>query len=165
MDISIEAIKEEEKEILRNLYEKYEYELSQYTDCDVNKLGLFGFGFLDYYWSEENRHAFFIKVNYKLAGFILINDYPAIKKLNTKYTMDSFHILYKYRRIGVGKYCVKYILDKFKGKWQLNIIPKNIISKYFWENAISEYTNGNYEIIENATHDDGYVGHVLHFEC
>ena len=34
----------EEKEILRNLLEKYGYELSQYFNNDVNDLGLYGFG-------------------------------------------------------------------------------------------------------------------------
>ena len=164
MDILVEPIKEEEKEILRNLYEKYEYELSQYTDCDVNNLGLYGFGFLDYYWNEDNRYAFFIKVDNILAGFVLINDYPAIKKLDTKYTLDSLFVLYKYRRHGVAKYCIKYAFDKFKGKWQLNVIPKNVTSKIFWENTIAEYTNGKYEVMENAAHDDGYIGHVFSFE-
>jgi predicted acetyltransferase len=164
MDIKIEPIEKGKKEILRNLFEKYDYELSQYTDQDVNDLGLYGFDYLDYYWTESNRYAFFIKINNKLAGFILVNDYPAIRKLETNYTMDSFFIMYRYRRQGIGKLSVKYILDKFKGKWQLNIIPKNKLSKDFWIKTIDEYTNGKYEIIENATHDDGYIGHIIVFE-
>ena len=35
MDIKIELVKKEEKEILRNLLEKYNYEFSQYDDKDV----------------------------------------------------------------------------------------------------------------------------------
>ena len=164
MNILIEPVKKEEKEILRNLFEKYDYELSQYTDNDVNLLGLYGFEYLDYYWTEKNRFAFFIKVDNRFAGFILINDYPAIKELNTNYTMDSFFVMYKYRKQGVGKYSVKYILDKFKGKWQLNIIPKNIISKHFWTKTIDKYTNGKYKLMENIKHDDGDIGHIITFE-
>jgi len=40
MDITIESVKKEEKEILKNLLEKYEYEFSQYNNLDVNELGL-----------------------------------------------------------------------------------------------------------------------------
>jgi hypothetical protein len=68
MDITVEAVRKEEKEILRNLFEKYDYEFSQYTKNDVNDLGLFGYDYLDCYWWEgEKRFPFFIKVNNKLA--------------------------------------------------------------------------------------------------
>ena len=38
MKIEIIAVGRDEKEILRNLMEKYDYELSQYGGDDVNKL-------------------------------------------------------------------------------------------------------------------------------
>jgi predicted acetyltransferase len=143
MDIVIELVKKEEKEILRNLLEKYNYEFSQYDNRDVNEIGLYGYDYLDNYWTEENRFPFFIKKNNKLAGFVMINDYPEIK-METNYTMSEFFILYKYRRIGIGKYAVKYILNKYKGKWQLKYHPKNKASKNFWIKIIDEYTKGNY---------------------
>ena len=49
MKIEIIAVQRDEKEILRNLMEKYDYELSQYGGDDVNKLGLYGFDYLDNY--------------------------------------------------------------------------------------------------------------------
>ena len=73
MDILIELVKKEEKEILKNLMEKYRYEFSQYDDLDTNNLGLYGYDYFDNYWTENNRFPFFIKVNNKLAGFIMIN--------------------------------------------------------------------------------------------
>jgi predicted acetyltransferase len=165
MNISIEPVKIEEKEILRNLLEKYNYEFSQYNTVDVNNLGLFGYDYLDNYWTEQNRFPFFIKVDTKLAGFIMVNDYPEIK-LDTNYTLSEFFIMYKYRRHGIGAYAVKYILDKFNGKWQLQFHPKNKISEKFWIKTINEYTQGKYELIENhpdAVYEDGTPGTVLVF--
>jgi predicted acetyltransferase len=95
----------------------------------------------------------------------MINDYLEVK-INTNYTMSEFFVMYKYRRCGIGKYAVKYILDKFKGKWQLRYHPKNDISQKFWIKTISEYTQGKYEIMENnpeAIYEDGTIGHVLIF--
>ena len=166
MDIKIELVKKEEKEILRNLMEKYRYEFSQYDDLDTNNLGLYGYDYLDNYWTEENRFPYFIKVNNKLAGFVMINDYPEVK-MDTNYSISEFFIIYKYRRQGIGKYAVEYVLNKFKGKWQLKYHPKNEISKIFWTKTISEYTNGKYELISNnqkAKYEDGTIGHVLIFE-
>jgi predicted acetyltransferase len=166
MNITIELVKEEEKEILRNLLEKYRYEFSQYDDCDINNLGLYGYDYFDHYWTEEGRYPFFVKVDGKLAGFVMVNDYPDIK-IETNYSMADFFIVYKYRRYGVGKYAAKYIFDKLKGKWQLKIHPKNIISEEFWIKIIDEYTKGNYEIIKNAPEavcDGGAKGHVIIFK-
>ena len=166
MNILNEPILKDEKEILRNLLEKYNYEFSQYDDLDVNDLGLYGYGYLDNYWTEENRFPFFIRVDNKLAGFAMVNDYPEIK-LDTNYSMSEFFVMYKYRRHGIGKYTVKYLLDKFKGKWQLKFHPKNNVSKNFWLNTIEEYTQGKYELIKNnpeAIYEDGIIGYVLMFD-
>jgi len=165
MNITIEPVAKEEKEILRNLLEKYMYEFSQYNNVDVNSLGLYGYSYLDNYWTEKNRFPFFIRVNGKLAGFVMVHDYPEVK-IDTNYTMSEFFVMYKYRRCGIGKYAVKYILDKFRGKWQLRYHPKNEISQKFWIKTINEYTKGKYEIMENnpqAMYEDGTVGHVLIF--
>jgi predicted acetyltransferase len=166
MNITIEIVKKEEKETLRNLLEKYNYEFSQYDNRDVNNLGLYDYDYLDNYWTEENRFPFFIKIANKFAGFVLINDYPEIEK-ETDYTISEFFIMYKYRRLGIGKYVVNYILNKYKGKWQLKYHPKNKVSEIFWIKTIDEYTNGNYELIRNnkeVKYEDGTIGNIIVFE-
>jgi predicted acetyltransferase len=90
MDISITPVSKDEKEILKNLLEIYNYEFSQYEDTDVNNIGLYGYTYLDHYWTEENRFAYFIKVDKKLAGFVMINGYGDIKEIETKYSMGNF---------------------------------------------------------------------------
>jgi predicted acetyltransferase len=167
MKITIEAVKIDEKEVLRNLLEKDSYEFSQYTDSDVNEFGLYGYKYLDHYWTDENCYPFFIKVDSKLAGFVMINDRHIIKKTKAIYEISEFFIMYKYRRKGIGKFTVKYILDKFKGTWQLIYHPKNKISEEFWINTINEYTKGKYELIkddiETFKYPDGTIGHIMVF--
>jgi predicted acetyltransferase len=75
--------------------------------------------------------------------------------------------MYKYRRLGTGKYVVNYILNKYKGKWQLKYHPKNKISEVFWIKTIDEYTKGNYELIrynKEAEYQDGTIGNIIIFE-
>jgi predicted acetyltransferase len=139
MEISIVSVAKEEKEILRNLLEKYDFEFSQYHKLDVNNLGLYGYDYLDNYWTEKNRFPYFIKVDDKLAGFIMVDDYP-IEGLQTNWTMSNFFVMYKYRNLGVGSFCVNYMFDKHKGQWGLMYHPKNITSKNFWNKVVREYT-------------------------
>jgi predicted acetyltransferase len=166
MDITVTPISVDQKEILRNLMEKYLYEFSQYDGCDINDRGLYGYRYLDVYWTEENRFAYFIKADHKLAGFFLVHDYKEIN-IETDYTLSEFFILHKYRKLGIGSYAVKYIFDNLKGKYQLKYHPQNIVSKIFWNTVIGRYTKGEYQIIKDnaeAKYHDGTIGEVLIFD-
>jgi predicted acetyltransferase len=166
MNISIHPAGKDEKEILRNLLEKYLYEFSQYENTDVSEFGLYGYDYLDHYWVEKNRFPFFIKVDGKLAGFIMVNDYPEVN-IKTNYTLSEIFVMYKYRNMGVGAFAAKYVFDKFKGKWQLKRHPKNVGSVRFWDMVISEYTGGKYELLKShplAEYVDGTAGDVFIFE-
>lgn len=59
-----------EKATLNNLLEKYQYEFSQWDKQDVDEFGLYGYEYLDCYWTEDNRYPYFIKVDGQIAGFI-----------------------------------------------------------------------------------------------
>lgn len=164
--LELRQVKMEEKEILRNLLEKYDYEFSKYDQRDVNSLGLYGYEYLDHYWTEENRWAFFILVEGKLAGFVMINDYPDVIS-DTDYSMAEFFVMYKYRRGGVGRFAALEALNRFRGKWQVKRHPTNQDSVRFWNTIIDEYTKGNYELVENhpeAEYDDGTLGDVFLFD-
>ena len=75
--------------------------------------------------------------------------------------MNDFFVMYKYRGLGVGKFAVNYLLDKFKGAWQVNTADKNITSVKFWTNVIGNYTNGKYELLPNDELGEGH--HVFYF--
>ena len=166
MNIEIVPVGIDDKEILRNLLEKYNYEFSQYDQRDVNGLGLYGYMYLDNYWNEDNRWAFFIRVDGNLAGFAMVNDFPEAQE-ETDYSLAEFFIMYKYRRCGVGKYAAKKVFSMFKGKWQLKRHPKNIGSVHFWDAVVNEYTGGNYRLVKfypGSEYADGTLGDIFFFE-
>lgn len=165
MDIQILKADISDKEILRNLLEKYDYEFSQYDNRDVNKLGLYGYTYLDHYWTEDGRHAFLIKADGNLAGFAMVNTYKEIFK-DADYSMAEFFIMYKYRRLGVGKYVASKLFETFKGKWELKRHPKNKASVYFWDKVIETYTKGKFVKIlgcKDAKYEDGSNGDAFFF--
>jgi len=164
MNIEIKKVCIDEKEILRNLMEKYDYEFSQYEDKDVNNFGLYGYEYIDHYFTEENRFPYFIKVDTKLAGLIMVCNYKDID-FGTEYSMSEFFVMYKYKRQGIGKYSVNYIFNQFKGKWQITYAQKNKPAMEFWNKIVNIYTNGNYKKIENfKKYDDDLIRDILIFE-
>jgi len=165
MHLRLEAVRISQKEILRNLLEKYDYEFSQYDGRDVNELGLYGYDYLDNYWTEKNRWAFFIYADDKLAGFVMINDYPECGK-KTDFTLSEFFVMHKYRRMGVGRFAAFEVFDRFKGSWQLKRHPKNLPSVAFWDRIVSDYTGGSYTLIrdvQEAAYDDGTPADLIFF--
>lgn len=167
MKIELNLVSVDEKEILKNLLEKYDYEFSQWNHRDVNKLGLYGYDYLDCYWTEPNRFAYFIMVENQLAGFVMVNDYPEVEDEVTDFVIAEFFVMYKYRKKGVGKKAAFAVFDKHHGKWQLKRHPHNIASVYFWNNVVNEYTKGNYRLVEsypNTAYEDGTLGDIIFFE-
>ncbi len=165
MKFELVPVRAEEKEILRNLLEKYEYEFSQYDNCDVNALGLYGYSYLDCYWTEKNRWAFFFKADGKLAGFAMVNNYPESGE-KTDYGMAEFFVMHKYRRCGLGKWAAFQLFDKFPGTWYFKRHPGNIPSVYFWDRVVAEYTNGNFRLDrgrKDLSYEDGTPADAFFF--
>ena len=164
LKVTLEFVKVSEKEILRNLLEKYEYEFSQYTGDAFNELGLFGYNYLDYYWVEENRWPYFIKINDKLAGFVLVNDY-SLEGTSTDFTLSEFFVAYPYRGKGVAEIATRKIFENHVGTWGLLYHPDNVRAKKFWHKVVGDLTDGNYEqyASEEACYSNA-PGQVLLFE-
>jgi len=168
MQVTLRQAERAEREILANLLEKYDYEFSQYDGRDVNKLGLYGYEYLDcYWWPNEKRWAYFIEVDGKLAGFVMVIDLPEVEGTETDFQIAEFFVMHKYRRSGVGRQAFFEALDKHKGRWQLRQHPKNTVSVHFWENVINEYMKGQYELIKShpqLAYADGTLGDVFFFD-
>jgi len=162
LEIKLVEVLETEKSVLRQLIELYEYDFSEYTRADVNEYGYFGYRYFDYYWTEDARHPFFIKVDEKLAGFVLINDYCyVVKDLNAS-SVSEFFVMRKYRRMGVGKVAAHQVFDKYPGKWEVIQNGANQPSTIFWEEVIADYTGGKYK--KTPVQTEEWVGQAIIFE-
>lgn len=167
--VDLIEVTEKEKAVLINLLEKYLYEFSQWEKTDVDDNGLYNYEWLDYYLTETNRYPYLIKVDGKLAGFVLISDYPEVPEETTDFCLSEFFIMHKYRRSGNGRNAVFQVLDKHHGRWQLKCHPHNLTSVHFWNTVIDEYTKGKYRMVEGypnceVDYDDGTPTNVFFFE-
>jgi predicted acetyltransferase len=157
MKIEIVPVLEEEKIILSHLIELYEYDFSEFENSDVNSLGLYGYSYLDYYWTEKNRYPYFIKVDGKLSGFVMVCGFCYVSKDKDTLFMSEFFVMKKYRKLGIGKFAAKEVFNMHKGKWELTVHPKNPVAMKFWANVIQECAGDNYKAFENieGVYDDG----------
>jgi predicted acetyltransferase len=144
MNVEIKQIVYEDKPILQNLMELYQYDFSEFDNSDVNRYGLFGYKYLDNYWTENGRFAFFIITNDKLAGFVLVRQHIG------KNEIAEFFIMRKFRKRGLGNIVARKVFEMFKGDWQVSRELTNIPAQFFWEKVVGQYTKGVYKREEDA---------------
>jgi len=149
MNVDIEGVQLNEEHILRNMFEFYDYEFSQYLNFELNKEGLFRKAPVTEYLSNDEFNSFFIKSDGTLLGFVIVkmtNSNPS----KPSFEIEQFFILKKYNGKGIGKQAAIKIFDRYKGNWKVTQVERNYPAQAFWRNVIKHYTNNLY----TETYDD-----------
>jgi predicted acetyltransferase len=118
-----------DKGVLSRLLELYQHDFSEFEPADVGDDGLYGYRYLDAYWTEPARHPFLFRADGKWAGFALV-------VAGEPHDMSEFFVMRKYRRSGVGKQAARQVFARFPGKWTVRQMRRNGPSTIFWRDAI-----------------------------
>jgi predicted acetyltransferase len=168
MKIEVSPASIHEKATLQNLMQLYLYDFSEMAGDEVDDTGRFSYAYLDRYWTEPERHPFLVRVDEKLAGFVLVRQAPSLvggapESGATCTQMAEFFILRKYQRQGIGARAARALFDRFPGRWEVCEIPDNIAARDFWRKMIGEYTGGDYQ--EYFLENEQWRGPVQVFEA
>lgn len=118
-----------DRPVLRHLLELYQHDLSEFDDRDVDVLGLYGYPYLDDYWTDADRRPFLIDVDGRWAGFALVRLGPPID-------VSEFFVMRRFRRSGVGREAALQLFRKYPGEWQLRQLASNPSATSFWRSII-----------------------------
>ena len=143
MNIEVQRASTGDKSVLRNMMELCQHDYSEYNGDDVDEHGLFGYKYLDNYWTESERYPFLVRVAGKLAGFVLVRAVDSRGKPAT-HAITEFFVMRKYRRQGIGQQVAWQIFDMFPGQWSVYQEEGNLPAQSFWRRVIAEYTQGDY---------------------
>jgi predicted acetyltransferase len=158
MALRLEKVQAKDKSVLRRLVELYLYDFSEYDQADVNEHGLYEYEYIDNYWTEPGRHAFFFRVDEKLAGFGLVREIQ--EENRTVHSLAEFFVMRKYRRQKAGSHFAGMLFDLLPGWWHVAQEEANLPSRAFWRKVITEYTGGQYSEISLP----GWAGPVQEFD-
>ncbi|MBS5873652.1 MAG: GNAT family N-acetyltransferase [Clostridiales bacterium] len=160
MTVRIEPILLEQKSVLVQLMELFNYDFSIYSGDDLNEYGYYGYDHIDDYWNEEGRFPYFIRVDDKLAGFVLVRSCCEYNTMENPHNIAEFFVLQKYRRQGVGKQAAKMIFDLHRGGWEVTQWASNVPAQKFWRAVINEYTGGAFDAFGSL--EEGHVGFTFY---
>lgn len=161
-DLRIIEAEESQKKILQQLLELYQYDLSIVTNDDVDPFGLYGYPYLDCYWTEENRYPYLFLFRESFAGFALVNKVNWLPENDGAHSMAEFFVLKKYRRRGIGTVAAQYVINRFSGKWEIRILRENQPAIQFWREVINNLTSGQF--VERIPDPHVWRGPVFSFK-
>ncbi|MCL6443455.1 MAG: acetyltransferase [Alicyclobacillus sp.] len=150
----------DDKPILRNLMELYQYDNSEHSGQDPDSHGLYGYHYLDHYWTpagrNEGRVPYLVKVDGRIAGFVLKGRWSPVRTVD--HSVAEFFIMRKWRRQGIGRAVAHQLFDRHPGVWEVREERSNLSVPLFWRAVIGEYTVGQFEEINSRPPDwDGFV--------
>jgi predicted acetyltransferase len=161
MDIQLVAIDSSSTAILTRLLQLYAYDFSEMTGTDILENGLFSTPKAEGFF-ELGRHPMLIKMEGKLAGFVIVDQKSRFGTREDPLDVAEFFVLRKFRKQGVGQMVAHMIFDRYHGQWEVRQVPKNQAATLFWRTVIHRYTSGSFE--ESEVHNEHWQGIVQRFD-
>lgn len=128
----------EHAELIRNLYQFYAYESSDWEQEDVEVDGRFYVHdeHLARYWSEPQWSANLILADGFIAGFLLIerSELPGMDALE----LADLFVLKKYRRMGIGRALATQVLLSGDTPWLVRFYDQDEVSLAFWRAVLGD---------------------------
>lgn len=159
----LDAVTEGSRSVLEALLELYCYDFSERLALDVGDDGRFRIPPVDAYFRDPRRHAFFVRVDGKFAGFALVHEGSHLSDDASIRDMAEFFVMLRYRRHGVGEAAARWLFDRFKGRWEVRERAENPSATAFWRRVIGRYTSGDFEDL--LWDDDRWRGPVQRFRA
>lgn len=137
-ELTVELIQTgpEHIELIRNLYQFYAYESSDWEQEDVEADGRFYIHdeHLARYWQEPQWSANLILVEGYIAGFLLV-ERSEVVGIEAQELADLF-ILKRYRRKGIGAALATQVLMSGEGDWLVRFYDQDETSQGFWRSVL-----------------------------
>ena len=152
---------------LAGLFQFYIYHFAGLRDAAAEDYafgpdGLFEpFEHLGGYFTEPERSAHVVRVDGRLAGFVLMN-----RRSHCGVTIDhnigEFFVAAQYRRGGVGAEVLRQMTVGRPGRWEAAIRASNTGAQAFWPTAIAALP-GVSDITTTEGDGEAWTGPILHF--
>ena len=158
MRVSLEEVPQSAKPTLANLLELDIHDLAELEERQIGEDGRYGYRYLDDYWLDAGRHAFFIRDDGRLSGFALIRRGSLISADPDTMDMCEFFVLKGCRRKGVGQAAALKVLDRYRGDWEVRVHAANAVGQRFWRTILGRLALDSLE--ERRLNDERWHGSV-----
>jgi predicted acetyltransferase len=144
--VEVTPARPEEVPLLRRLMQLYLYDLAAIDGWDLADDGTYGSAErIERFWTEADRHAFVVRVDGRVAGFVLVRRGAQTTNDPDTHEVSEFFVLRRYRRRTVGEQVARQVFDRLPGRWEVVEMASNVDAQAFWRAVIGRYTGGRFE--------------------
>jgi len=147
MQVELREAAIEQLPIMQRMGSYYVYDMSEYVGGEP------GWEFPDTgdyecddfrpHFEDPQASPFFIRVDGELAGFAIVNRQGSEPEAD--YNMAQFFVLRKFKGRGVGAQAARECFQRFRGVWNVMVIPQNVGAHAFWKRTISVFTDSEFQ--------------------
>lgn len=164
-DIKITAANLADYTTIQNMARFYVYDMSEYLGFDegweMPEDGLYECINFKKYWEKGDAFPFLIRYKNELAGFAIIDKKGSDSSID--FNVAQFFIIRKFKNKGIGRYVAHELFDRFKGIWEVMVIPENLGAYRFWKKIINAYSDEVQEYNRNVAHLDNALKKIFRF--
>ena len=128
----LDPITEDQRPILRNLFELYAHDFSEYVPLDLNPAGRFDAKIDAKWWTDDDHHAYFVRSDGKLVGFALVRKGSRVTSDPGVMDVTEFFVVRGARRRGIGIKVAHALFAAFPGAWEMRFRRSNVPARAFW---------------------------------
>lgn len=125
--VELVRVEDDDKPVLATLAQFYCYDLAAVRMYEVTEHGLYVYRYLDHYFLEPEREAYFVRHNDALAGFALTRRLPTGER-----EVAEFFVIRRHRRTGVGRRAAHQLFATHPGQWIVAFDDDNPDAAAFW---------------------------------
>jgi predicted acetyltransferase len=144
---TLTEVAENERALLRRLFDLYLYDFSEMEHADLDEEGRFAPNaewWVERYRSEPDKRALLLRADDKPAGFVLVDERSPIAGSGDRRYVAAFFVMRAYRRRGLGEAMAREVFRRAPGRWQVLEVRANPRAQAFWRRVIGEVTGGAY---------------------
>jgi predicted acetyltransferase len=142
LNLVISKIGPDSDTLLRNLFEHYCHDMSEWFEIDTGADGRYAHD-TSSVW-RDGHDVYLARVGDSIAGFALIGSGNEWVGEIGAHDVHEFFIMRRFRRRGVGQSMTTFLWNEHLGEWLVRVLEANTPALLFWRNAISRYSVGSY---------------------
>jgi len=158
--IDFERIGPESDTILKNLYEHYCHDMSEWLGFETQADGRYSYD-TSVFWSGDFA-AYLAKIDGVLAGFAVVASAERWLGKAAARDVKDFFVLRSQRRKDYAESMARFIWDQFPADWIVRVLPTNKPAVPFWRRAVHNYMGKAFE--ERTVTDQGREWIHLRFD-
>lgn len=162
--VTLDPIDPARRPVLENLLQLYIHDFSDFlaSQRELEDDGRFPPFPLDgWFEGAADRRPFFIRVDGRLAGFVLANR-SSHSGRPVDWNVAEFFVVRKHRRGGVGTAAAHRLWRMFPGVWEAAVARRNLPALSFWRRTV-ETCPGVSQIEEGDYATEDWNGPILRF--